>query len=44
MANIAIKTGRKLRWDPAGEEFIGDEGANALRKVRPMRPPWTLEG
>lgn len=44
LANIAIKTGRKLMWDPVGEEFIGDEAASALCKVRPMRPPWTLEG
>ncbi len=43
LANIAIKVGRKLRWDPVKEEFIGDDTANALRKVRPMRPPWTLE-
>lgn len=44
LANIAIKVGRKLRWDPAKEEFIGDDAANALRKVRPMRKPWTLDG
>ncbi|MCX8107594.1 MAG: gfo/Idh/MocA family oxidoreductase, partial [Verrucomicrobiae bacterium] len=43
LANIAIKLGRKLRWDPAKEEFIGDDAANELRKVRPMRPPWKLE-
>lgn len=44
LANIAIKLGRKLKWDPLKEEFIGDDAANALRKVRPMRKPWTLEG
>lgn len=44
LANIAIKLGRKLRWDPEREEFLGDDKANELRKVRPMRPPWTLEG
>ncbi len=44
LANIALKLGRKLRWDPVKEEFLGDETANELRKVRPMRPPWTLEG
>ena len=44
LANIAIKVGRKLKWDPAKEEFVGDDMANELRKVRPMRRPWTLEG
>lgn len=44
LANIAIKLGRKLKWDPAKEEFIGDDAANAMRQVRPMRKPWTLEG
>lgn len=44
LANIAIKVGRKLKWDPVKEEFLGDDKANELRKVRPMRPPWTLEG
>lgn len=42
LANLAIKLGRKLRWDPVREEFVGDDAANALRQVRPMRPPWTL--
>jgi predicted dehydrogenase len=44
LANIAIKVGRKLRWDPEREEFVGDDTANQLRRVRPMRPPWKLEG
>lgn len=43
LANIAIRVGRKLKWDPAAEEFIGDQAANDLRKVRPMRAPWRLE-
>jgi len=43
LANIAIKTGRKLHWDPVKEEFRGDDGANQLRQVRPMRRPWTFE-
>jgi len=43
LANIALLLGRKLRWDPEKEEFIGDESANAMRRVRPMRKPWTLE-
>jgi len=40
-ANIAIRLGRKVRWDPAKEEFIGDEDANRLR-ARTIREPWTL--
>lgn len=42
LANIAIKTGRKLQWNPEAEEFVGDEEANRLRQVRPMRKPWSL--
>lgn len=43
LANIAIKLGRKLRWDPEKEEFLGDEEANRLRQIPPMRKPWILE-
>lgn len=28
LANIAIRLGRNLRWDPAKEEFVGDAEAN----------------
>jgi len=28
LANIAIRLGRKLQWDPAKEEFVGDAEAN----------------
>lgn len=42
LANIATRLGRKLRWNPEKEEFIGDEEANKMLK-RPMRSPWTLE-
>jgi hypothetical protein len=41
LANIAIKTGRKLRWDPKAEQFEQDAQANAMRS-RPMRSPWKL--
>jgi len=41
LGQIAMALGRKLRWDPAKEEFIGDEMANRLRS-RPMRAPWSL--
>jgi len=41
LTNIAIRTGRKLRYDPVKEEIIGDEEANRL-VYQPMRAPWHL--
>ncbi|MHC4558271.1 MAG: Gfo/Idh/MocA family oxidoreductase [Planctomycetota bacterium] len=41
LANIAIRTGRKLYYDPVREEIIGDEEANRLVN-QPMRAPWHL--
>jgi predicted dehydrogenase len=38
---IAMNLGRKLRWDPAKEVFLGDEEANGML-ARPMRKPWTF--
>lgn len=40
-AAIAWKLGRKLRFDPVKEEFIGDEEANRMRS-QPRRAPYTL--
>jgi len=43
LGNIARwLSGRKLRWDPKKEQFIGDDEANALID-RPRRKPWTIE-
>ncbi len=42
IGNISMKLGRKLRWNPDTEQFVGDAQANALRH-RPMRKPWSLE-
>ncbi len=41
LGNIAMLLGRKLQWDPAGEQFINDDRANAML-WRPMRGPWHL--
>jgi len=41
LANIAIRTGRKLRYDSVNERIIGDEEANRLVNP-PMRAPWHL--
>jgi predicted dehydrogenase len=39
--NIAMRLGRKLKWDPTKEQFHDDSEANAL--VTPvMRAPWKL--
>jgi predicted dehydrogenase len=41
LANIAIRLGRKLRFDPVTELFVNDEEANRLVH-QPMRAPWHL--
>ena len=41
LGEIAMRLGRKLKWDPDKEQFIGDETANRML-WRPMRSPWQL--
>jgi len=41
LTNIAIRTGRKIRFDPVKEEIIGDPEAQRLVS-QPMRAPWHL--
>jgi hypothetical protein len=41
LGNIARWVGRKLRWDPVREEFIGDAEANQYLD-RERRRPWVL--
>jgi len=43
LGEIAMLTGRKIKWNPKTEEIIGDPGAAALLG-RSYREPWTLEG
>jgi predicted dehydrogenase len=41
LGQIAMRLGRRLRWDPAGECFPDDPEAQEMTH-RPYRPPWTL--
>jgi hypothetical protein len=41
LANIAIRVGRRIRYDPVKEQVVGDEEANRLVN-QPMRSPWHL--
>jgi predicted dehydrogenase len=40
-ANLSIRLGRKLKWDPVAERFLGDDEANRMI-ARALRAPWTL--
>jgi hypothetical protein len=39
---IALRTGRKLNWNPEQEAFVDDREANSFLS-REMRRPWSLE-
>jgi hypothetical protein len=39
LANMSLKLGRSIRWDPEKEQVIGDKEAAAMC-VRPYRAPW----
>jgi predicted dehydrogenase len=39
LANISLRLGRKLRWDPVKEEIAGDSEASAMLE-RPYRKLW----
>jgi len=41
LGDIAIRTGRTIRWDPVNERIVGDDTA-ARRMRRAMRAPWTV--
>jgi predicted dehydrogenase len=42
LANISLKTGRKLRWDAEQEQIVGDPEASRML-ARPYRKPWDAE-
>jgi predicted dehydrogenase len=39
LANISLRVGRKIAWDAANEQIVGDPQANDML-VRPYREPW----
>ncbi len=41
LGNIAIRTGRKITWDPKTETIANDKEASALLS-KEYRKPWTL--
>jgi predicted dehydrogenase len=43
LVNIALRVGRKLRWDPKREEFVGDQEANSQLR-RAQREPYQIKG
>jgi glucose-fructose oxidoreductase len=41
LGDLAIRTGRAIRWDPVRETVVGDEAAARLMR-RAMRAPWSV--
>jgi predicted dehydrogenase len=41
LSDIAVRTGRKIAWDPVKETIVGDETAARMLN-RPLRAPWRL--
>ncbi len=41
LGEIAMLTGRKLKWNPVTEKFSNDDEANRMLS-RPMRSPWQI--
>lgn len=41
VADIALRLGRKLQWDPTQGQFVGDDTANSML-ARAARSPWTI--
>lgn len=43
LANLSMKLGRSLTWNPEAQQIVDDEEANSLL-ARPYRAPWTHPG
>jgi len=41
LSDIAMRVGRKVKWDPEKEKIVGDAEASRML-TRPMRSPWRL--
>jgi hypothetical protein len=41
LGDIAIRTGRTIKWDPQKETIVGDDAAARMMR-RAMRAPWTV--
>ncbi|MCX6998123.1 MAG: hypothetical protein NTV49_13830 [Kiritimatiellaeota bacterium] len=41
LGDIAVRTGRTIRWDAQRETIVGDETAQRMLR-RAMREPWSL--
>lgn len=41
LADLSLRLGRKVKWDPKNERFYNDSAADAMMS-RPMRSPWKL--
>ncbi len=41
VSDISLRLGRKLKWDPRNDQFIGDDQANSMLS-RAERSPWTM--
>ena len=39
LANMSLRLGRAIKWDPEKDEVIGDKEATAMCN-RPYRAPW----
>ena len=44
LCNIAIRTGRKITWDPETEQAVGDDDINANWLKRPQRKGFEIKG
>jgi hypothetical protein len=41
LSNIAVRTGRRIQWDPVNEKIVGDNEASKMMD-RPSRKPWDI--